>query len=132
MKKIAIGISVLLLLLNGTGAFFGSFQLITDPTGTKLQLPLSYLEPSPFSNYLIPGIILFICNGLFSFIALEAIIRKRSNQYWLVIAQGCLLTGWIIGQISLLRMFYPPWHLTFLLIGICLIGCGLYLKKHKT
>jgi len=33
---------VILLLFNGFGAVYGGFCLITDPTGAKLQLPLSY------------------------------------------------------------------------------------------
>jgi ABC-type multidrug transport system permease subunit len=124
-------ISILLLLTNGFGAFYGGIQLISDPTGSKLQLPLSYLEHSPFSNYLIPGMILIIVNGLFSFVTIAGIFFIKENFYWLVISQAVLLGGWILIQITLLKMFYAPLHGTFLVIGVILFGCGLYFKKHS-
>jgi hypothetical protein len=70
MKTIVQVICFVLLLVNGLGALYGGFLLMVDPSGSKMQMPLSYLEHSPFSNYLIPGIILFIVNGLFSFVTL--------------------------------------------------------------
>lgn len=129
MKKIIRIISIVLLLVNGTGAIYGGFQLMTDPSGSKLQMPLSFLEYSPFSDYLIPGIILFIVNGIFSFITLGLLIYKYAYYRWLVIIQGLLLSGWIIMQIILLQIFYAPLHLTFLIVGLSLIGCGLIQKK---
>ena len=119
----------LLLLFNGIGALYGSFSLISDPTGAKLQLPLSYLVPTPFNNYLIPGIILLCVNGFFSFLTLAFLLAKHRRAPELVIVQGILLSGWIIVQIILLQMFYIPLHGTFLSVGILLIFCGLYLRK---
>ena len=131
MKTIAKLISIFLLLLNGFGAIYGGFLLISDPSGSKLQLPMAFLEHSPFNNYLIPGIILITVNGLFSFITLGAILLKKDKYYWLIIAQSILLGGWIIIQMLMLRIFYPPLHLTFLIIGTCLLLCGLYLKQKQ-
>jgi hypothetical protein len=131
MKTIVQVICFVLLLVNGLGAVYGGFLLMVDPSGSKMQMPLSYLEHSPFSNYLIPGIILFIVNGLFSFVTIMTILFKNVHYYWFVIMQGLLLSGWILFQIILLRIFYAPLHATFLIIGLCLIGCGLYQMKHK-
>lgn len=131
MKTIVQVICMVLLLVNGLGALYGGFLLMLDPSGSKMQMPLSYLEHSPFSNYLIPGIILFIVNGLFSFVTIMTILCKNVHYYWFVIIQGLLLSGWILVQIILLRIFYAPLHATFLFIGLCLIGCGLYQMKHK-
>jgi len=124
-----IKISVILMLLfNGIGALYGGFSLITDPTGDKLQLPLNYLEPTPFRNYLIPGIVLLLVNGFFSFFTLSTIILKNKRASLYIIAQGILLSGWIIVQIILLQMFYAPLHGTLLAIGILLTICGLILN----
>jgi len=131
MKTIVKVICFVLLLVNGLGALYGGFLLMLDPSGTRMQMPLSYLEHSPFSNYLIPGIILFIVNGLFSFVTIMTILCKNVHFYWFVIIQGLLLSGWILVQIILLQIFYAPLHATFLIIGLCLIGCGLYQMKHK-
>ena len=127
MKTIVKVIAILLLFVNGIGAVYGGFQLITDPSGSKLQMPLSFLEHSPFDDYLIPGIILFIVNGIFSFVAITTIFLETQKYPWFIILQGILLSGWIIIQLLFVRMFYAPLHATFLVIGVCLVGCGLYL-----
>ena len=131
MKTFIKIIVILLLLFNGIGAFYGGLSLITDPTGGKLQLPLSYLEHTPFRNYLVPGIVLLCVNGVFSFFTLSTIILKNKSAFLYVIAQGLLLSGWIIVQIILLQMFYAPLHGTFLAIGILLTICGLVIKTNK-
>jgi hypothetical protein len=90
---------------------------------------MSYVKTKGFHNYLIPGIILILVNGIFSFITCSTIFLKTKNYPWFIIAQGILLCGWLIIQMMLLRMFYAPMHVTMLVIGVCLIGCGWYLKK---
>jgi hypothetical protein len=122
-------VAVLLLLINGVGTLYGGFNLIKDPSGGLMQMPLSYLEDSPFSNYLIPGIVLFCVNGVFSFVALIALISNLSVAAMLIMAQGLLLSGWIIVQIILLQNFYPPLHIPFLFIGLLLFISGYYLKR---
>jgi hypothetical protein len=129
MKTVILVICVILLLINGIGALFGGFQLFTDPTGSKLQMPLSFLENSPFNDYLIPGIILFIVNGIFSFLALAMLILKKTRAHWFVLTQGVLLSGWILMQILMLRTFYAPLHVTFLAMGLGLVAGGLILKS---
>jgi len=132
MMKTSIKIIVIIMLLfNGIGAFYGGLSLITDPTGNKLQIPLSYLEHTPFRNYLIPGIVLLCVNGFFSFLTLLTIILQYKRADLFVIIQGILLSGWIIVQIILLRMFYAPLHGTLLTIGILLTICGLVMKNQQ-
>lgn len=121
-------IAILLLLFNGIGAIFGGWSLISDPTGQDIQLPLTYLENSPFRDFLIPGIVLFVANGVFSMVAVMWTIFRWGNYYWLIIIQGILLGGWIIIQMILLRHFY---YLQFVFggIGLVLLIIGMVLKK---
>ena len=131
MKTIVKLLAILLLSVNGIGAIYGCFHLITDPSGSTLQMPLHYLELSPFQNYLVPGIILITVNGIFSFITLSVIFINSKVYPWFILTQGILLSGWIIVQTILLKMFYAPLHATFLGIGVVLIGCGLYLRRRE-
>jgi hypothetical protein len=131
MKTFIKIIVILMLLFNGIGAFYGGLSLITDPTGNNLQLPQNYLEHTLFRNYLIPGIILLCVNGFFSFLTLLTIMLKYKRADLFVIAQGILLSGWIIVQIILLRIFYAPLHGTLLTIGILLTICGLVMKNQQ-
>lgn len=128
MKTIVKITALLLLIVNGTGALYGGLHMIADPSGAGLQMPLSFLEHSPFQSYLIPGIILLIVNGILSFAAIAATILKARNYAWFIIMQGVILTGWITVQVILLRLFYAPMHATFLAVGVLLIACGLYLR----
>lgn len=126
-----VRISALLLLsINGLGALYGGISFIADPTGGSMQMPLSYLEHSPFSSYLIPGIVLLLVNGCLSIATIILLLLKHARAPWLVMAQGVLLSGWILVQMAMLRMFYPPLHLTFLLMGLCLLGCGIYFRRY--
>jgi hypothetical protein len=127
MKTTVKILVIFLLFVNGIGAFYGGFQLITDPTGSKMQIPLSFLAHSPFQSFLVPGIILIIVNGLFSFITIIVVFSKSKVYPWFILTQGVLLSGWIVVQIILLRVFYAPLHATFLVIGVSLTGIGYYL-----
>ncbi|MBK9271771.1 MAG: hypothetical protein IPM48_09230 [Saprospiraceae bacterium] len=131
MRMLLIILCSVVLLVNGTGALFGGYQLMKDPTGGLLQLPLSYLQHSPFANYMVPGIVLFIANGLFSMIVLLAILIKHRMAFLLTILQGMILLGWLGLQILFIQVFYPPMHLSFMAMGLILCFGGWYLYKEK-
>lgn len=124
MKMAIKVVVVLLLLFNGIGALYGGYNLITDSSGGTLQMPLSYLEHSPFKDYLIPGIVLFCVNGLLSLLTIAAILLKLPMYPQLVMLQGILLGGWIVVQMILLQTFFAPLHLPFLLISLVLLVFG--------
>jgi hypothetical protein len=53
-------------LFLAVSALFGGWVLMKDPTGGIIYMPVENMKYSPFSDYLIPGIILFVFNGLFN------------------------------------------------------------------
>ena len=127
MKALRI-IAILLLLFNSTGALFGGWSFINDPTGADLKIPLTYLEHSPFNNFLVPGIVLFTINGLFGLLTLLWTVFERKKYAWLIIIQGILLIGWIIVQMIMLREIY---YLQFIFggIGLVLLLIGITLNR---
>jgi len=71
-----------LLLFLGLSAMGGGCFLIISPSGKLLGgLPLSILEHSPFSDFLIPGIILFLILGFFPCLICLALIKKPINRF---------------------------------------------------
>ena len=72
---------IVLLLLLGIGAIYGGGTLIISPSGELLGLPISLLEPSPFHNFLVPGIILFIVLGIVPCWTAYGLITKKGNRY---------------------------------------------------
>jgi hypothetical protein len=129
MKTLRI-ISVILLFLNGISAVFGGYILMSDPTGNKIQMPLSYISNSPFKDYLIPGIILFIFNGISSQAIAITVIFGYKKSYLLIIAQGIILSAWIITQLFITTNSFILQPIC-LSIGIILIILG-YLQRPET
>lgn len=58
------------------GAIYGGAMFIIIPDGTFFQIPLESLNNSPFTSFLIPGIILFIVFGLLPAYTIYALIKK--------------------------------------------------------
>ncbi len=69
-------IYLVLLALLGIGAIFGGGVLIISPSGELFGMPLSMLVNSPFSNFLLPGVILFSVLGLMPCWIVWALIKK--------------------------------------------------------
>ena len=123
MSKINKISSIILLLFNLIGAFYGGINLILHPSGSSIQLSSDLLKYTPFNDYLIPGVILFSANGLFCVFVLFKVLKNSRTYGRLIIAQGIILTGWIIIQILLIRTIFI---LHFILggVGIILIILG--------
>ena len=122
-------IATVLLLFNAISALFGGWSLMTDPSGEHLDMPIRFLEHSPFETFLVPGIILFVTNGLFSLLFAVMALLKFMNYSWLVIFQGFILVGWLTIQIIMIREFYGPLHVLYFSIGFLLIASGWILAR---
>ncbi|WP_254848739.1 hypothetical protein [Paenibacillus odorifer] len=55
--------------------------MVIDPSGDLIHIPTSMLERSPFSDFLIPGILLFIVFGILPMLVLYGLI-KRPEWHW--------------------------------------------------
>ena len=126
--KISRIISICLLLLTGINAIIAGALFMLDPSGKKMGMSTSYLSYSPFSTFLIPGITLFVVNGLLNIIAAIACIRKYKHYPTLIILQGLLLSGWIIVQVIWVKDFNAL-HFVMLSIGVLLLADGILIKK---
>lgn len=123
-------ISLLLLLLNGIGAFIGGIPMILHPDGSANGISLSYLEHSPFNDYLVPGIVLIACNGVLSLLVFLGLALNVRHHSWWVMGQGIILLGWIQIQMIMLREVNFL-HMAFGTIGIALIFLGRYLGRFE-
>lgn len=129
MKAIrAIAIASLIFL--GMTSLAGAVPLIVDPSGKLLSMPLSLLEHSPFRSFLIPGIILLIANCLLSFLVLRLMLRRISHYWRWILLQGCVLAGWILVQIVMIRTMIWAHHV-YLALAAILILCGWLLRNDE-
>lgn len=118
-------VAITLLLIVAVNAIVAGYLFMTDPSGSTLKIPISWLRYSPFHTFLVPGIILFTVNGLFNLIAAAATIFNLKNYPTLIVWQGILLIGWIVVQIILLR------DLNFLHVIFGVIGMALFVLGNR-
>lgn len=117
--------------LLGLGAIVGGLMLIIDPSGKMLNMPVSLLERSRFSDFLIPGMILLVVLGVLPVIICITLLRRvhwtlveklnlYPKRYWawtFSLYTSYALLIWIIVQVyiiqavSLIHLFYFAWGL---------------------
>jgi cellulose synthase/poly-beta-1,6-N-acetylglucosamine synthase-like glycosyltransferase len=131
MKSFLSTIASVLLLLNGFSALLGGWNLILHPDGSSLGMSVSLLAASPFKDFLIPGIVLFVCNGIASIIAFTGFLLHPRKLAWLVWVQGIILLVWLVVQIVMIHTLHP---LQFIMgaMGASLILLGKEIATAKT
>jgi len=124
----ALIILVILLGFLSIGAIFGGGALMISPNGNLLQMPISFLETSPFTSFFFPGLILFSIIGLFPLIVILGLIKKPKckicemlnllkDMHWawsfcIYISFGLII--WIQTQMIFLKTVF--WLQTFYII----------------
>jgi peptidoglycan/LPS O-acetylase OafA/YrhL len=123
-------ISVIILFFLSISAIGGGIMLINDPQGVKSGMPISFLDNSPFTSFVVPGIILLVMNGLLSLIFAILIIRGNKWSAWFMILQGCILFGWLLAQLVIIKDYDWFYHTLYLaLAGSMVISGGIGLKN---
>lgn len=126
MKKALRIISIFLLFLTGINAVVAGLLFVLEPGGQKMGMTTEYLNHTPFGTYLLPGIILFLFNGVLNLLAAVHAIRVGRHYMQWIIIQGIILCGWIVIQVIMVKDLNVL-HLTMLLTGLIIIYCGLKL-----
>lgn len=129
--KRARTIALVLLFFLGLSALPAAIFMIVDPSGESMQLPLYLLDRTPFSNFLIPGIVLGLFNGILSLLFAILLIKKHPLQSIMPIFQGGTLLIWLTVEI-LMGIYYPLLTLPYSLVAILLISCGMVMRLSKS
>lgn len=69
-------ILIILIGLLSIGALGGGAALMISPDGSLMQMPISFLDSSPFGNFFLPGLILFTVLGIFPALLIPGLVRK--------------------------------------------------------
>jgi hypothetical protein len=123
-----------LVFFQAVSGLLGGLLMILDPSGGILKLPPELLQGTPFGNYLIPGLVLFLLLGIYPMLVFFALIRdpdrrifqkiniwKRYMSGWTAaVYTGVMLVGWIIIQLLLIgyQSYLQP---AYLIIGIAIL-----------
>jgi hypothetical protein len=127
MNKRIIIIEGIIQAFIGIGAVIYGLLIIIDPSGGRANMPLELLADSPFASYLIPGVILFLVNGIGH--VSSAVLSFTMNRYagHTGILFGLALIVWIVVQVLLIGYanFLQPFYL---ILGIfeLIFGISMY------
>lgn len=111
-RPFAFYLLALLLFFLGSNGLIGGGLLMLKPDGSLLGMQKGWLDSTPFRNYFIPGLLLFILNGITPMLALFGLLLRsqwkwvnRLNIYrnvswpWtFALYSGIIAIAWIIVQ----------------------------------
>lgn len=92
-----------MLLFVAINAFAGGYY---GMAGAR-NVPGEWLEGSPFHNYFLPGLILFVCVGGSSLIASIAVYKRQAIDCKAAFISGIITMFWLGVQISIIG--YVSW-----------------------
>ena len=128
----------LLLIFIGTGGLVSGAMLFSSPDGAMIKLNTGILRGTPFDNFLIPGIILFLFIGIFPILVSYGLLRqpawhraeainicKKYRWPWTAAwAAGVIILIWIIvetallGYISFLQPVIAIWGIAIIALTL--------------
>ena len=113
---------------NGLSGLLGGYMLIKDPTGNSLNMKMEWLKETPFQNFLIPGIVLFLVVGIGNTIGIWTTFKKKNKRSQIGLVFGLILMFWIISQVLWIgyKDFLQPLYFT---TGLLQAITGFYLMK---
>ena len=118
-RPVSVYLLMILMLFQGLSGLAGGIGLILDPTGQSMQIPLEWLQGSPFSTYLIPGIVLFAVLGLFPLAVFVGLLKQQRLAWFVSLLIGIALMIWLVVEIMVIGyQSQPPLQVIYGLVGI--------------
>ena len=116
----------------GLGAIGGGIALLIGAMGQ--WLPVAFLQGTPFSDYIIPGLLLTIVVGGGMLLAAATQFIQREWAVLLSVAMGLILIGWEIVEVAIIDRYAQAvvpstvvQQVLFSVLGLVIIGLSAYL-----
>lgn len=100
----------------GVGALFGGMAAISNPQ-EPLGISVEVLKNSPFNNYFIPGVILFVVIGIGNLFSAFMIYGKSKFQGYISSVFSWALVIWIVVQCIMMDEIVFL-HILYFIIGL--------------
>ena len=110
----------------GLTAIGGGIALATGLEGERY--PVEWLTGTPFSSYLIPGLILSVAVGAARLRPAVLIVTAPEAGAWVSVLAGVILTGQIAGEIRLLTQPVTWIEVVYFGAGLAMVALGLTLR----
>jgi hypothetical protein len=112
----------------GLSGAAGGIGLVSDPSGFNVEMSTEVLAATPFSDFLVPGLVLLSVNGLGSLLGSFLTFTQRRFAAKAAVALGIFLIAWIVLQVYWIGLVHwlQPLYLGF---GILETALGLMLTS---
>ena len=130
-RSVPLRLLMACLLFLGISAIGGGGQFLLNPTGDIIGMPVDVLAGSPFTDFLLPGMILFTTLGLFPLVVLYGLYTERRWAWPAAIIVGIALIVWIVVQ-GLIVGFGHWLQWLYLSLGFVLILLALLPSVRQT
>jgi hypothetical protein len=94
-RSLTLKVTTLVEILSAVFGFSGSIPLIADPSGKILGMSTSQLSGLPVSDFLIPGLFLFVMYGCGCSLAAYGLWTRRSWGLTLAAIVSLIWIGWV-------------------------------------
>lgn len=112
------------------GALGAGWLMLTHPSGSINGMSVEILADSPFSDFFIPGMVLFVVNGLGNLLGAFLAFNKKAAAGNVAILLGMLLIGWLGFQVFWIG-FYPIIQSLYMFLGFSEMVLGYLITKNK-
>ncbi len=113
------------LTFQGVSGIGGGLGLSLDPSGQSVGIPLEWLQGSPFSDYLVPGLVLLVLLGIGPLVAAFGAWtgRRWSWATSLLVAAGLLI--WLGVEIAVIGYQpEPPLQMVYGLVALSILSAA--------
>lgn len=137
-RPLAAYLLVVSVLLLAGGGFYGGIAFVADRSGALLGMDRSYLEATPVSDYLLPGIFLIVVFGLIPAFTAFGLVRRshwrlfdrlehRFGVHWSWVASLVLAAALVlwIGFQGLFLGYQAPVQIATGALGLIILGLTL-------
>jgi len=125
--RIVVGVLTAFVALTAVG---GGIVLLTGAEGTRF--PSTWLDSTPFSSYVLPGLILGAIVGGSALIATVIVFRGRHTGAVALMTSGVLLAGFVSVEALILKQVPhgpTPIEIFYFVIGASIFGVAAYLWR---
>lgn len=118
-------VRIVLIVLEAIVALSAIAGGVALATGT-ITFPLSWLQGTPFSDYMIPGLMLAIVVGGSALLAAATVFIHREWAVLVSVAAGLLMAGYEVVHVALID--HLDWFYTvYFVLGLAIFGLAAYL-----
>jgi hypothetical protein len=115
-ERVLVGLELFL----AVGAVAGGGGMLLDTSGRGQGLPNNLLDGTPFSSYLVPGIVLLALNAVLPTLVAVLAIRRQPIARLGHLAVALALAGWLAGETFFIGL--ASWMQPFFFVYAVVIG----------